>query len=571
MANQVTFAEYALINGYIYTADQKDTVAEAMAISNGYIIAIGNYESISPYLNENTKIIDLDGKTVLPGIIDSHLHPFWGGLQLSGCNLNYASLTIPETLNIIQNHLDQDILTGENDWLQVRAWLRQGMIPSGTDITRADLDSLKTKRPVILFSNDCHTLVANSRALALFGLDENTPDPTDGQIGRNPDGSLNGILEDAPAMRAFDSIPGINLEQAVVIAENVQNVLNQQGVTTIMDARALPLQFDAFKILSDQNKLTVRLFGAREITPDDAPTLESIPSAVSNMKAFAQKYSDTTWTPKPGIKICHAKFFIDGVLHMPIMTASLLSPYLENKGTKETPNWQPSDRYGDLYYPQEIINTLVTEVSKLGFHPHMHTVADGAVEAALDAIEVMRKEVKTDIRPALAHNELVAPHQFKRFKDLKTIASLSFQWAGMTQELIDDDTKIIGKERVEHLEPIGKFIDTGVTVSFGSDWPIDPLNEWYDFKVAMTRKISEPNAPRLDNDRNLTAIETLRAATIEAAYALGSEDTLGSLEVGKFADCIITDRNPFTISAEELEHTKILTTFVGGKIVYQCQ
>ncbi|WP_392567063.1 amidohydrolase [Utexia brackfieldae] len=558
-------AETVFINGYIFTADKHNQVCEAIAIADGYIIASGTNQEIKKYINENTQVNDLAGKTMMPGIIDSHLHPFWGGLQLSGCHLNYESLTIAQTLSRIQKHLDQDSFTDENDWLQVRAWLRQGMLPSGTDITRADLDTLSTRRPVILFSNDCHTLVANSRALTLFGLDENTPSPSDGKIGRNDDGSLNGILEDAPAMRAFDSIPGINDAQAQVIAKNVQTILNRQGVTTVMDARALPIQFDAFSQLKLQNQLTLRVFGAREITPDDASTLASVSAAVSRMAAFAEKYTDKQLSPKPGIAIKHTKFFVDGVLHKPIMTASLLSPYLDNQGNAAEPCYVESDRYGDLYYPNDILEHLVLEVSQAGFHPHMHTVAEGAIEVCLNAVEKMRQQLPNkDIRPAFVHNELAAPHQYQRFAQLNVIASLSFQWAGMPQALMDDDKSIIGETRFAELEPIAKFLDAGARIAFGSDWPIDPLNEWYDFKVAMTRKISQANAPRLDTDRNLTAIETLRAATIDAAYAIGYEDQLGSIEVGKFADLIILDRNPFQIAAEDIEQVNVLSTIVGG-------
>lgn len=190
MAIHYVFVQTVYINGYIYTADSSNTIHEAIAIHNGYILAIGTNEYIKNYIDHETEIVDLQGKTMLPGIIDSHIHPFWGGLQLSGCHLNYESLAIPETLERIQHHIHNDVLKGENDWLQVRSWLRQGMLPSGTDITRADLDTLHSKRPIILFSNDCHTLVANTRTLELFGLDKTTPEPSDGEIGRNFDGSL---------------------------------------------------------------------------------------------------------------------------------------------------------------------------------------------------------------------------------------------------------------------------------------------------------------------------------------------------------------------------------------------
>jgi len=168
MVTDHSYAQSVYINGYIYTADAQNTVCEAIAIADGYIIACGSTAQINALVNQDTNIVDLQGKTMLPGIIDAHLHPFWGGMQLSGCHLDYASLTVEETLTKIQDYLDHDPCNSEDDWLQVRGWLRQEVLPLGTDITRADLDRLKTIRPVILFSNDCHTLVANTRALEKF-------------------------------------------------------------------------------------------------------------------------------------------------------------------------------------------------------------------------------------------------------------------------------------------------------------------------------------------------------------------------------------------------------------------
>lgn len=571
MVENRSYADIAYINGYIYTADNTNTVCEAIAVTDGYIIATGSTAQIQKLITEQTQIFDLHGKTMLPGIIDAHLHPFWGGMQLSGCHLDYASLTIAQTLDKIQHYLDNDPCKGANDWLQVRGWLRQEVLPLGTDITRADLDQLKTRRPVILFSNDCHTLVANTRALEMFGLNRHTPEPKDGKIGRTADGELNGILEDAPAMRAFDSIPALNAEQAVEVAKRVQFELNQQGVTTAMDARAADLQFNAFKTLADDNNLTIRLFGAIEITPDDAPTIQDIPKAVKEAKLFAQTYSDSQWLPKPGLKISLVKFFIDGVLQAPIMTASLLEPYRINQGTANNIDYVASDRVGDLYYDNTILENLIIEVSKAGFYPHMHTVGEGAIETVLNHIESLRTKHPelAHIRPSLAHNELAAPSHYARFAQLNTIATLSFQWAGPTNEMIDQFHHMLGEQRFKELEPSAKFIDAGAKIAFGSDWPIDPLNEWFDFKVAVTRIGAGNNAQRLATDRNLTVTEVIRAATIDAAFMLGQEQTIGSIEVGKFADLIIIDRNPFTISPEEIEHVNVINTIIGGRLVYQ--
>lgn len=555
-------ADVIYINGYIYTADQHDTICEAVAVRNGYIIAVGSTQEINNnnYVDNHTVIHDLYGKTMMPGIIDSHLHTFWGGMQLSSCSLNYQSLTVVDTLTIIQTYLDEDINKDSNNWLQVRGWLRQEVLPLGTDITRFDLDKLNTDRPVILFSNDCHTLVANSVALVKFGLNQNTPEPPDGKIGRTIDGELNGILEDAPAMRAFDSISKLTTEQAISVAKSAQVELNKQGVTAVMDARITQTQADAFLSLQQQDQLSIRLFGARELPPDDISTIDAIPNVINKVKQFANHYNDKNWQPKPGIKISHTKLFVDGVMQAPLMTARLLQPY-------HLPTEQ--DRYGDLYYSPEMLDALILESAKAGFHPHMHTVGEGAIEVVLDAIEKMRQTLPdADIRPSTAHNELSATHQFDRYKKLNTSVIFSFQWAGCSSAMIEQYHSLFGSERYSGLEAHGQYIDAGVTCAFGSDWPIDPLNEWYNFQVAMTRQIDR-DSPRLNNDRNLTVTEVLRCATINAAYVLQQDKFIGSIEPGKFADLIILDRNPFNIASIDIHKIKVLTTIVGGKIVYK--
>ena len=361
-------------------------------------------------------------------------------------------------------------------------------------------------------------------------------------------------------MRAFDSISKLTDEQAVNIAKLSQEELNKQGVTAVMDARITETQADAFLKLQQQDQLSIRLFGARELPPDDVGSIEDIPAVIDRVKQFAEHYNDKNWQPKPGIKVSHTKLFVDGVMQAPLMTARLLQPYqLENE----------KDRYGDLYYSIEMLDALILESSRAGFHPHMHTVGEGAIEVVLNAIEKMRKALpNADIRPSTAHNELSAMHQFDRYKQLNANVVFSFQWAGCSSAMIEQYKTLFGAERYNGLEAHGQYIDAGVTCAFGSDWPIDPLNEWYDFQIAMTRQIDAEH-PRLNSDRNLTALEVLRCATIDAAYVLKQEDYIGSIEKGKFADVIILDRNPFTIPATDIQNVKVLTTIVGGKTVYQ--
>ncbi|RUL07523.1 amidohydrolase [Proteus mirabilis] len=558
-------ADTLYYNGLIYTADNSNNFVEAIAISQGIIIATGTKSNLLAYCNEKTQHIDLQKKMVMPGIIDAHMHPFWGGATLAGCHLDYLSLTIDEILSRIQRYLDADPIDSDTAWLKVSAWYREGMQPEGIQMTRYHLDSLNTSRPILLFSSDCHSVLANSRALELLNITAETPDPPDGNIERDGDRTPIGILEDAPAMQAIDSLPPLTAEQNLQIARHVQKLLNQQGITTIMDARVGEPQLRAFNTLREAGELTVRVENAVEITPDDVADIAAIPHAVQQAITRFSHWHQISQGAQPSVAIRHIKLFLDGVLQAPIMTARLHAPYRINVGTDETPHWQDSEHVGDLYFSPEILTPLVTEISRAGYHPHIHTVAEGAISVALDAISEMRKALpEKDIRPGLAHNELMCEKDYARFAQLNTYPFLSFQWAGVEQHNIDKDLEMLGKARCQYLETAGKFIDAGVTVAFGSDWPIDPLNEWYDFKVAMTRQ-KDPSQPRLDNDRNLTLIEVLRAATINAAYALDMDKQIGSLEVGKFADFIVLDRNLFEISAEDIENVRVLCTIIAGK------
>jgi predicted amidohydrolase YtcJ len=202
----------------------------------------------------------------------------------------------------------------------------------------------------------------------------------------------------------------------------------------------------------------------------------------------------------------------------------------------------------------------------------MHADGDGAVRAGLDGVEMMRKEIgDADVRPGIAHAEIVSPADFARFKALGTMPVLSFQWekpAGDTIGL----TNYFGLDRMKILEPAGLLVAAGARVVFGSDWPVDPLDEWFALKVGVTRT-NAPNVARefrgkLGEDPGLSPEAVLRAATIDAAFELHEDDVTGSLQVGKFADLIVTDRNPLKIPPEDIANVHVLETVVGGLTVY---
>jgi predicted amidohydrolase YtcJ len=484
--------------------------------------------------------------------------------------LNYASLTLEELASGIQTCLDQTKSKEPQGWLEVVGWFQESMRPAGVKTSRATLDALKTTRPIIVRSSFGHTVLANSRALALAHISAATPDPIGGKIWRDASGDPTGLLEDA-AFEVFASlVPKPTAEQDVQAAMTALKAMNEQGVTSFLDAIATPEDLDAFSAVATAGNLTARAHFAPLIQPSEAGALDSALARVVSLKT---KYDGGTIGRAPIITVRNAKLFLDGVIAAPALTGAMLEPYRMNTGSAEHPHWGPGTSRGpDVYFPPQLLGNILIALGRAGIDPHMHADGDGAVHAALDAIAALREALPAaDIRPAIAHDEIVSPADFARFKALGAIPVLSLQWgkpAGDTLGLTD----YFGPARMKILEPSGLLAAAGARIAFGSDWPVDALDEWFALKVGVTRT-NDPSAPgqyrgRLGDDPGLSRQVVLRAATINAAYELHEDDVAGSLEVGKVADLIVLDRNPLTVPVEEIAHTKVLETVVGGKTVY---
>lgn len=559
-------------NGYVYTVDAKDSVRQALAVRAGRIIYVGDDDGVKAHTGKKTEVIDLRGRMLMPGLVDGHMHPQSGGSRLLNCSLNYESLTVAQFQSRIQACLDNDKKSGADRWLVVVNWFQQGMLPDGVETTAATLDALKTERPIIVRSSFGHSALLNSKGIKLARIERDTPNPAGGVITRDDKGNATGLLEDAAQDMAMNLLPPLTVAENLAASKAALAAMRQQGITTFLDAYTDPETMTAFRDLQKQGKLTARAHFAVLIDLDKGATPES---AVAELLKQRKQFDQGPTKVAPSMQVRHAKLFMDGVISAPAFTGAMIEPYLVNKGTPDKPDWQPGPHNGPpSYFSPEALRTTLKELARAHIDPHIHVDGDRAVRESLDAIEDVRATPEGKrMRPALAHDEIVAPEDYARFAKLDVTPVLSFQWAKPAPDTVGALKDFMGPKRYALVEPQALLLDAGARIAYGSDWPVDPLDEWFALKVGVTRTAA-PNAGkeyqgRLTDQPGLPRAAALRAITLNAAYTLRQETQTGSLEVGKLADLIVLDRNFFTIPAEDIANIKVLQTMVGGKIVYE--
>ncbi|MDR1037873.1 MAG: amidohydrolase family protein [Deltaproteobacteria bacterium] len=592
-------ADVIFYNGEVLAMDGEGPGADvvprtSVAVKDGTVVfpEDGGWKDL---LGPSTEAVDLKGSAVIPGLVDAHLHPLWGGMTLSGFSLDYEPSDVEGTLERVRGFLADDTKASPDDMMTVLCWERHG----GADVTAADLDGLGTQRPVLLLSGDCHTAVLNRRAMFIYRDFFDGPDPPDGRILRGPSGP-NGILEDGQAFRLYDAVSRLELRRSAETLRRGLRALNRQGVTSVLDARANRDSMEAAVLLWENDDLTVRYSGAWEIPPkgrlSSAAAAAEVQDAFQKLRRYrrgqavhraeaaaagkdggpaaaVQALADEGHgPPRPGISMRHIKMFVDG---MPGQgTAKLRTPYLAARdpggGTSGVPS---GDGTGSAYFDSQTLTGIFKAALELGLHPHCHVIADGALDIVLKSVSDIRARFPDrDFRPAAAHLDLAAYDQYARMRELGVAAVLSFQWAGYEERDLSEALAMFGPERCEGLETHGKFLDAGVTCAYGSDWPVESLDEWRNFQVGATRRMagrSGPGFPRLDNDRDLTIREILFAATRASAWVLGQEGTAGRLAPGWPADLAVVEGPLLSRDPAALKDTRVTRTIVGGRTVWR--
>jgi predicted amidohydrolase YtcJ len=564
-----TPADTVYRHGYVYTVDAHDSVQQALAVRDGRFVYVGNEAGVTPFIGGRTTVVDLHGRMLMPGLVDGHMHPLQGGASLMKCNLNYQQLTVAQMQARIQACLDQTRAREPDAWLEVVNWFQEGMMPAGVATNRALLDRLQTRRPIIVESSFGHSSLVNSRALQLAGLGRATPDPLGGKIAHDAAGDPTGLLDDAAQELVSRKMPAATAEDDLKSAKAALDALRRQGITTFLDAAAERPALAAFSRLQHDGALTARAHFALLITP---PEGRDAAAATATVVALARQYDSGAIGPRPAITVRNVKLFLDGVISAPALSGAMLQPYFEPAADGR---WVAGKNRGpEVYFPAPILRPLLIDVVAAGLEPHMHADGDRAVEEGLDGIQAIRTAFPgRDVRAAIAHDEIVDPSDFPRYRALDAIPVLSFQWEKRASDTVDNAEQYLGPERFKYMEPAAFLASAGARIAYGSDWPVDPLDEWFALKVGVTRT----NAPsagakyagRLSEDAGLTVPAVLRAITMNASYELHQDALTGSIEVGKLADLIVLDRNVLDIPPQQIAEVKVLQTVVGGQVVYQ--
>ena len=570
-ANGAAPADLVLQNGFVYTVDDRNTVQQAIAIHGGRIVYVGNDQGARAYIGKQTKVIDLHGRMVMPGLVDTHNHAIAGGSQLLDCDLNYAPLTVAQFQQKIQACIDETRAKEPDGYLTVVGWYRQAMQPSGTQVTKANLDALKTHRPIIVRSTDGHTTLGNSRALALAKITRNSLDPHSGRIDRDGAGEPTGIFEDAAEGVISQPMPALTAADTLKAAEAALAALRKDGQTAFMMQGPSKADIEAWSTLQKQGRLTARAYMAPDVEPD---AISKPQLAVQRILDLNREFDTGPIEPRANLWVRNSgEIFQDGVLQWPAQTASLLQPYLINKGTAQNPNWVPGPASGpDPYIPLPQLKALLLALAKAGIEPEVHAIGDRAVRHTLDAYAFVRQQLNgRDVRLQIAHAELVDPSDVPRFKVLNVIPDMGFQWAKPSFDSIDAAKDYLGPARFNRVEPEGYLNQAGVRIAQGSDWPVDPLSDWFDMKVLITREgtMGGKYAGPLGTGPGVPVKDAIRAFTINGAYALHSDPYFGSLEQGKLADLIVINQNLLQIPVARIPDTKVLMTLVGGETVFR--
>jgi len=534
-------ADLVFRNGSIYTVDGARSWARAVAVRDGRIVYVGSDEDSGELIGPSTQVVDLDDRLMLPGFQDVHIHPIGGGIEAAACDLNELT-TLEEYLEAIGTYAAEN---PDEKWILGGGWSMSVFGP-GANASRKLIDEIVPDRPVFLSSADGHSAWVNSKALEIAGITAETPDPADGIIDREP-GTREpmGSLQEGAIYLVRAHAPPVDLETRMAGLQYSIEMLNSYGITSIQDANVDEEDLKAYRALDDRGELSLRVVGSQWWDR------ESDTAQIGQFRTLRDQYT------KGRVRATTVKIMQDGVMEN--FTAAMLEPYDGKGDTRGIPMVEP-----------EALKTAVTALDAEGFQVHFHAIGDAAIRQSLDAVEAaLRANGDLGHRHHISHLELIDPADVRRFRELGVVANFQPLWAFADSYITELTVPFIGPERARWLYPIGSVHRSGGMIAFGSDWSVSTANPFHEIEVAVTRMGSsgETTEPFLPEER-IDLPLALAAFTINAAYVNTSDHDTGSVEVGKYADLIVLDRNLFDIRPEEISDTGVLMTMIEGQAVH---
>jgi len=527
----------AFINGKIYTVNEEQPYAEVVVIENNKIIFVGSENGAKKYITNRTEVNDLDGKLMLPGFNDSHLHFTSGGNYLLGINLRPA-LSKEEFVEIIGNYIYKRNLP-ESAWITGGRWDHE-LWPDKTLPTKELIDSVTPNTPVFVSRIDGHIGLANSQALELAGITKYTRDPDGGLIVRDPEtGEPTGILKDNAMELVFKVIPAPSLEENIEATLRSLEEARKLGITSVQDMTQ-PGELEAYEQVMENGELTCRIYAIWPV--DKYEDIVRAGVTVGNEKGF--------------IKRGGLKGYSDGSLGA--STAWFFESYVQDPSTSGL--------------PMDIITNGKMEkwafdVDRNRLQLCVHAIGDRANAFMLDLYERIKNEnAPWERRFRIEHAQHLRKNDIDRFAEIGVIASVQ------PYHCIDDGgwaEKRIGPERIKTTHPYRSLLNSGAVVAFGTDWPVAPLNPLLGIYAAVTRRtVDEKNPNGWIPGEKISVENAIKCYTLNAAYASFEEKSKGSIEVGKLADFVVLSDDILAIDPVKIKDVVVDMTLFDGEIVY---
>ena len=545
-----------LHSGKIITVDDRFSIAEAIAIENGRIAAVGSNTTVNALASPRTQSIDLDGKTVLPGLIDTHTHPMGAAMY----EFDHPVPDMETIADVLKYFRERAEVVPEGDWIRLQqvfiTRLREQRYP-----TRAELDEAAPKHPVVFRTGPDASL--NSLALELSGIDRDfrIPHGVLGRIEHDESGEPTGIIRSGAHLIKFrESQKRPTREDQRRRLKELFHDYNKVGLTSIVDRNASADAMTVYEELLDASELTTRVFASYAVNAQ-AP-LEDIEATISKIARHPKhNYNPMLWLR--GIK-----FFMDG--GMLTGSAYMREPW----GVSEVYSITDPHYRGMRFVPPGKAYAITRMALTQGFQPTAHSVGDGAVHALIDAYDEINDEFRVrEMRPCITHSNFMSPAAIEKMAEIGIVADLQPAWLERDGATL---RKQFGDARLSYFQPYKSLQDAGVVVGGGSDHmqkiggmrSINPYNPFFGMWITLARRPRWTDAV-VHPEQRITREEAIRLYTINNSFITFMERETGSLEAGKLADLIVLDRDILTCPLDEVKDIGVERTYLGGKLVHE--